>query len=309
MTQHFSVSQIDWDSDVVYCPDIGEVTTNTIANILSDELFCGELKAYLANIYRNIQIGNLTDRIVSNVFSQNNSAAWVSVFLRKYFEIGHDLPVWMKKRGEENVSKRVMIVSETPLRKMLENMNTNIIVLTLSTPFGIHKPSDPLNNQTVKSLVEKLLSRGALVYMTDSIKLCVGNSNDGNKSKQSRPLIGEKEYDDAYKNIMNFEEQKFNPDVILTLGEVATRHTATGLYRLRFSDCVVPVSYMRQSQHQIIPLIHMSNRVSGMIAKRLAENRIERGNRGIRKFVQEEYYDKVIDKVFKCIDTTAGTGQ
>ena len=46
-----------------------------------------------------------------------------------------------------------------------------------------------------------------------------------------------------------------------------------------------------------------------MIAKRLAENRIERGNRGIRKFVQEEYYDKVIDKVFKCIDTTAGTGQ
>lgn len=105
---------------------------------------------------------------------------------------GHDMPMWMVRRGAEN-PLRVMIVSQDPRRTGHPAGS-----LVLSTPFGFHSRdyrAAHCQNANLCRLVERLLEADACVYLTDCMKfytddVVVGGRPPQNYVRQSAPLPG-----------------------------------------------------------------------------------------------------------------------
>lgn len=161
--------------------------------------------------------------------------------LLKYPCVGHDLPVWLSpKHG--NVKKRIMIVSQDPLRTGL-----GVGALYLSSPWGGHSMPyrENVMDTCLRNLLLQLLKMNATVYLTDFLKLynryktdtrgegmCYNNpkcqfavncEKFGWERIDAKKKSVLKQLEDKYKKMLKEEINKYAPNVILTFGAQASK--------------------------------------------------------------------------------------
>ena len=142
------------------------------------------------------------------------------------------------------------------------------------------------NNEIVIELVKELLCKKALVYLTDSIKIYF--SNDACNSKECYC---------ACRAIFDFEMKRFNPDVVLAFGEVATKAAALQSFNLRFVANAVSDNPIQFPKCQVWSLVHPSKRTLSKVMEELdVDTDATVGNR--TQYVLTNYYKKVIEQIF-----------
>lgn len=223
-------------ADAIFCPLIGNLNCEVVAEKIAKEVFCAErdLDKLIEARYAQMNDGyrdwlysdknwDLPEYNAYNVVEQerpkrdarlevgsehiqSSDAEIVRLLGMKNF--GHDLPIWFGPSCAES-GKRVMIISQDPLRD-----GDGPGGLYLSTPFGLHSKNyrDGTNRPKLMTLVvEALLGAGHVVYVTDYLKLFV---NKGGCVADCFPRQVEKS-----RTFLGKEVKLFNPDVVLVLGE------------------------------------------------------------------------------------------
>ena len=194
---------MNWEREVELCPEIGALNYNNVAKFIAEKVF--RSNADMAEILRrryeqmvknfgsvkyddplwNLQLNS--GGVAQNVID-NKRDARVAIGVEKFkmdYEpqvwnlfltmgnFGHDLPVWIKKRGS-NPKRIVVIVSQDP-----ERANDVEKFLYLSTPFGIHCCNFRQNKgKRVVGILERIISTGdAAAYLTDHNKFYLHGKN------------------------------------------------------------------------------------------------------------------------------------
>ena len=275
----------DFWQTVDFCPVMDEVSTNVLAEQLVRILFDNRLYDIIHGKYNELisSYGGCEDRFFTVPAASYNA----SQMLRKHFDscdrTGSDLPVWVKLKNlsERDCTKRIMIVAERPLRNTEAGKG-----FSLSTPFGMHTPMNEKNNEIVIELVKELLCKKALVYLTDSIKIYF--SNDACNSKECYC---------ACRAIFDFEMKRFNPDVVLAFGEVATKAAVLQFFNPRFVANAVSDNPIQFPKCQVWSLVHPSKRTLSKVMEELdVDTDATVGNR--TQYVLTNYYKKVIEQIF-----------
>lgn len=140
--------------------------------------------------------------------------------------VGHDLPVWLVRKGQEN-PPRVMILSQDPLRKGLGRGK-----LTISSPWALHSPEyrQKISHDLVFKVFEALLADGVEIYLTDYRKIflprpshtrcckaCIGKLS-ANVPTPRRVSSG---FDEVYQKLVKEECSLFQPEMIVAFGSQA----------------------------------------------------------------------------------------
>lgn len=173
-------------------------------------------------------------RIDERCFSKKDEF-WVGADgLLKYPCVGHDLPVWLspKTKTVEGKGKRIMIVSQDPLRK-----GHGPGALYLSTPWGLHSKAYRSGKLLYKQLL-RLLKAGATIYLTDWWKLY----NKPEKKRKSVRTSLKKPYENSFTQECN----RFSPDLIITFGKPASVCINPNL-KETFQESVMPDNYSGDS--------------------------------------------------------------
>ena len=236
---------------LIFCPDLATgLTTQVIANELAANVFGDPGFAELLNarydqmgeLFRdahyndlrwdlpgygceNCATPNKRDarlRVPGNRIHPNGNNANVTR-LFDYDNFGHDMPVWVSYNDNPN-ARRVMIVSQDPLRgsKTARGDNDERGFLYLSTPFGVHScdfERGGMDTQ-VKRMLDAFLDEGFCVYLTDNMKFYATQANERG---QNINVIGwgrrdNEGYKERFSRVMAAEIEKFNPQLIITLG-------------------------------------------------------------------------------------------
>ena len=236
---------------LIFCPDLAtDLTTQVIAkelaaNVFGDSGFAELLKArykQMGDLYKNAHYNcegwNLTDFGCENCATRNKKDARLKVprgkincngnnaNVTRLFDcdnFGHDMPVWVSYNQDHN-AKRVMIVSQDPLRgsKTARGDNDEKGFLYLSTPFGVHScdfESGGMDTQ-VKRMLDAFLDKGFCVYLTDNMKFYATHTNEKGQNKN---VIGwgrrdNEGYKERFSTVIAAEIERFNPQLIITLG-------------------------------------------------------------------------------------------
>ena len=134
--------------------------------------------------------------------------------LHKLRNLGHDLPIWMyyeglqHKTGEER--PRVMIVSQDPLRDGHTDGK-----LLLSSPWALHSRNYLKDGATLpQHIIHELLDHGAIVYVTDFLKLYANHSS----GKKYNVLGKNKDFKEKCGICLREEIKLFQPNLIITFG-------------------------------------------------------------------------------------------
>lgn len=156
----------------------------------------------------------------------------VSTNLAQYFcdkFFGHDLPVWMlgnsfydsnghfcvpeleKDTALSTTAKRVMIIGQDPMRDGCCG------TLRVASPWGLHYPIGYKSKHAkcYKHIINPLLNRGCLVYVTDYYKLYFTDLS--HNAKDSRKNLASMK--GAFEDILKEEINLFKPDHIIVLSK------------------------------------------------------------------------------------------
>ena len=251
-------TSFDW-SEVKFCPrmKLGQdvLSIDTIVNKTIRTLFPECMRDILLKRYERMS-ANCT-KTLTNVsdWSQNNDACSIAnankykdmllEVKQRLFEqypndelakrwndildypcVGHDLPVWLVRKGQEN-PPRVMILSQDPLRKGLGRGK-----LTISSPWALHSPEyrQKISHDLVFKVFEALLADGVEIYLTDYKKIflprpshtqcckaCIGKLS-ANVPTPRRVSSG---FDEVYQKLVKEECSLFQPELIVAFGSQA----------------------------------------------------------------------------------------
>ena len=126
---------------------------------------------------------------------------------------GLDLPVWFCRRDAGENMPRVMFVAQDPLRTDPRNK-----YLYISSPWAFHSRDfrEKEKNSIPSLLVDCLLSQGCCLYLTDAAKIFAKDHDYANRYIQ--PAFAQK-----FNSVLREEISQFNPDVIVAVGEPASR--------------------------------------------------------------------------------------
>ena len=198
--------------------------------------------------------------IPSTYSAFSNNHEWLDILQNPC--VGHDLPVWMWG-SKPNINRRVMIVSQDPLRTGHGNKK-----LLLSTPFGYHSAEYRNNNRLMILLTLRLMEEGVILYFTDVMKIynrkpeplkldpktkrykspCKGCSHY-NECISQRQQISKKKlsirrgYMELYKECLNEEIKLFSPNVILVLGADTANSMKIDVANFKGRACPDPYNY------------------------------------------------------------------
>lgn len=132
--------------------------------------------------------------------------------------IGLDLPTWFNLKSD----KRVMFVAQDPLRDPEWYHECGEAIC--SSPFGLHGREwreDGRGGRRMALLVDKLINSGCGVYLTDAYKYFLKGWKGG--KGLSLPLTQEQDTLRLYRDIIKKEIEIVHPDVIVCLGEKASK--------------------------------------------------------------------------------------
>lgn len=152
--------------------------------------------------------------------------------LRNYLQcpcVGHDLPIWMSRRGSGK-GKRIVLLTQDPLRD-----RQGCGSLTISSPFGFHSAQMRKSESTtimMQLVYELVCTHGYEVYFTDINKLytripdrrsCKGCRLLDACSAKKRDFARRKRELDAvlsplYRDVFLKECKTFKPDLVVVMG-------------------------------------------------------------------------------------------
>lgn len=305
MPRRNTQQRLNWDG-IDFC-DPQTISYEKIVNILvgKDKVFPSSLGGIFLNRYKKMQ-ENFSKPISSeddkgrNIWYQdedglgianaekfkdalleigrdkfNGDSKWVgSDGILNYPCVGHDLPIWICTKNGNDKKKRIMIVSQDPMRNC-----HGCDKLLLSSPYGFHS-ADYLNsakrNDNMLNLVHWLLYvYDAYVYLTDFKKiyirskkdsgskgLCVGEPKNGgcefsnvcSEQQRAKSIIAKKSaiddhYLNSYSNALREEVTLFKPDLILTLGAPASKSLNEDLKDENFSTMMRCSDYRGEGKY------------------------------------------------------------
>lgn len=307
MPRRNTQQRLNWDG-IDFC-DPQTISYEKIVNILvgKDKVFPSSLGGIFLNRYKKMQ-ENFSKPISSeddkgrNVWYQaeddlsianagkfkdalleigrdkfNGDSKWVgSDGILSYPCVGHDLPIWMKRKNGGN-GKRIMIVAQDPLRT-----GHGAGTLLVSSPFGFHS-ADYRSNSTMMQFVHNLvINFGCEIYLTDLMKLynrdpqpldangkspCKGCVNyercmrDKKRIHQGKDLIRENlcaKYAECIKNEIN----EYGPMLVVLLGNEVISQSSL------FSDvqppsCGISIQSGLSINKPIMSLYHPALKFSG----------------------------------------------
>lgn len=232
---------MNWETDVKFCPNVAGVSALGMADIIGEDLFNSDgsfrrllLTRYIQmqELFRDvhfndsrwdltlgdIQFANVVEvarpkkdaRLRVPVQYINSSDGSLSV-VQKEANFGHDLPVWFCRNGDEDASsRRVMLVAQDPRRN-----NDEAGGLYISSPYGLHSADYRAggNGVLVYNVVDALMAVGAIVYVTDALKLYARRPG---YIRENYPSVVSKSDE-----VLKKEIETFDPDIILFIGKDA----------------------------------------------------------------------------------------
>lgn len=243
-----------------FCNVDSELST-TIPNLLCDHLFTSDMinaiKSRYDDMRRNFDVPANADAWGIKGTEYSNKLFDYSINMDIPFEkcryeelsdksnIGVDLPTWINsKKG----NKKIMIISQDPLRSDYGNYKGRIIV---SSPFGLQN-SDYRKNVNCKRylrLFDLLIENGNGLYLTDFRKIYVGS----NAKTYSEKIAFERNAE-----IMKAEITAVNPDVIITISKDAFVGI-TGLeINISKTNILESKFYDKYQGKPVLPFIHLS---------------------------------------------------
>ena len=226
---------MNWETDVEFCPDVGDLTIDSISELIANKVFktksfSGILKARYEQMQKyfnaeynspdwDLTFGGFTFRnivdkkkkdarlkVSGDRISQNNENGPI-LDLFNECDFGHDLPVWVCKKGiDKKGCPHVMIVAQDPKRN-----NDERGYVYLSSPFGLHSRNFRKNLTT--KIIDGLMEEGAIVYVTDYLKFYASHPG----YIRSIDCFA-KEHAEV---ISSDETSLFKPCVLVTLGKEA----------------------------------------------------------------------------------------
>ncbi|MDE6703979.1 MAG: uracil-DNA glycosylase family protein [Muribaculaceae bacterium] len=138
------------------------------------------------------------------------------LFKNENVVISFDFPVWFNMTDGQ--AQRIMFITQSPISREITCYNKCRDVLC-STMFGLHNPlwrNKGNGGKRMWMLAKSLIEKGYSVYFTDCYKFAI-QTDTGVQVKPSKPQIL------AYRNILVDEIKFVNPNLIVTLGNIAAK--------------------------------------------------------------------------------------
>ncbi|MCR5752565.1 MAG: hypothetical protein K6G91_11445 [Kiritimatiellae bacterium] len=249
-----------WETDVEFCPDMGELTTDKMAGMIANEVFsadsfasvlkvryeqmkekfatthcadygiptCGEgVASHLVNIHQRTK-PDARLRVDNDLIHPTNGSILAELFTQSCF--GHDMPVWFRNKNAAcSAKKKIMLISQDPKRTPYLD---KIGAITISTPFGVHSADYRryTQNDVVSRFIDYLGNSYGIVYLTDARKLYV-ETGEVSRLVQKKDNALRAKFDNSIRE----EVESFDPDLIVTFGNevVDGRFTDTFLNHVR----------------------------------------------------------------------------
>lgn len=211
-----------------FCPDIGNCTTDAVADVLTANLFPSDINALFKRWYQNGKRAYQGEQPDWTGFSsypnkpdikslpRDSSSNWrhLDFLWKRTTSVGLDLPTWFSM-GAEPPQNRIMIVSQDPLRHKLPGGQ-----LHLSSPFGFHDGEYASSaTRNVLNAVLRLLETNAAVYLTDAMKLyfAFGSQTSCLECRQAY-LSTAFDWKAAFRAVVDKEIELFNPTLVVLMG-------------------------------------------------------------------------------------------
>ena len=312
-----------WANDIVFCPQMGELTTAAIANLMSQQVFSANadftalLKERYEKMAANFQIEphesrkweqRIRNHVCQAVYDGGKPDARLAVptqyigssdnrikSLRNARNLGVDMPVWLSQRGAHKDAPRIMLVAQDPLRDGDSNGN-----LYISSPWAFHC-RDFRHKTRMRIpflLVSYLLGHGNCLYLTDAFKIFAEDH------KYSDEII-RPDFRQPFQDVLRAEIELFVPDVIVAIGEQAScavmavgeRNEEIG----NWANVVIPRPSLKSvtMSGRVIPCVLASHfsRISAYQARLKAEvDYCFSDGAGNENYIQ--YYVQAISRIF-----------
>ena len=211
-----------------FCPNLGNCTTDAVADALTANLFPSDIKDYFKRWYQNGKrayqgeqpdwtgFSSYPNKPDIKSLSRDSSSNWrhLDFLWERTTSVGLDLPTWFAM-GAEPPQNRIMIVSQDPLRRKLPAGQ-----LHLSSPFGFHD-SEYVSSATRNVLIAvfRLLETNAAVYLTDAMKLyfAFGNQSSCLECRQAY-LSTAFDWKASFRAVVDKEIELFDPTLVVLTG-------------------------------------------------------------------------------------------
>ncbi|MBO4709864.1 MAG: hypothetical protein J5727_08835 [Kiritimatiellae bacterium] len=219
-----------------FCPDLGSCTIDAVANALTADLFPSDINGHFKRWYQNGKCvyenehpdwtGFLSYPKKPDIKSlpKDSSSNWrhLDFLMNRMTNVGVDLPIWFSA-GHTDYNRRIMIVSQDPLRDELPNGQ-----LHLSSPFGLHN-GDYRKARLVRDIVLGLLANDALVYLTDAMKLYFSLPKQNLKLECRQAFLSQEfDWQSKFCMVLDREIELFKPKLVVLMGgpamEIALSH-------------------------------------------------------------------------------------
>lgn len=212
-----------------FCSDIGECNAANVADTLTEGLFPVAINDCLRQWYQNGQRayrGQSADwagftfhgtRPEIRSLPQSVCGRWgfLDHLWDRATDLGHDLPTWFS-RGTEEPTRRIMIVSQDPLRNNLPRGS-----LHLSSPFGFHCAEYRSSaSDLVRQVVCRLLEENVAVYLTDAMKIYFSFANQTTCLKCRQAYLSSTQFNwkNEFRSVVDREILLFNPTLVVLMG-------------------------------------------------------------------------------------------
>ena len=211
-----------------FCPNLGNCTTDAVVDALTADLFPLDINDYFKRWYQNGKRAYQGEQPDWTGFSsypnkpdikslpKDSGSNWrrLDFLWERTTAVGLDLPTWFSF-GDEPPQKRIMIVSQDPLRSKLPGRQ-----LHLSSPFGFHDGEyvSPVTGDVLKVAL-RLLEMNAAVYLTDAMKLyfAFGDQSSCLKCRQAY-LSTAFDWKASFRAVVDEEIKLFNPTLVVLMG-------------------------------------------------------------------------------------------
>lgn len=219
---------------VHFCPRLGGCAVDEITSLLTggfpNGILPNGIRPLLDRWYRNVvhvydgnnQECNWSDFNDSNHLEiksiprdANTHGGMLDSLWDRVTDIGHDLPVWFTA-GDGEPRRRVMIVSQDPLRDELPNG-----ALHLSSPFGVHCETYSTSAaRLVENVVKRLLQENVSVYLTDFSKLYFTFDHRRTSWRERVEFLSTRiDWREVCRGILDREITLFNPTLVVPMGK------------------------------------------------------------------------------------------
>ena len=275
---------MNWEEDVEFCPDMGDLTIDSMAKMLAKDVFsagsftcvlkaryeqmqakfaktpcadygiptCGEeVTSHLTNIDQRTK-PDARLRVDKDLIHPTNGSILAEFFTKSCF--GHDMPVWFRKKNAALSAKKIMLISQDPKRTPYQD---KIGSITLSTPFGVHSADyrRHTQNDVVSRFINYLGDSYGIVYLTDARKFYVGTGEVSRLVQEKGNSLRAK-----FDNSIKAEVAAFDPDLIVTFGNevIESRFTDTFLNHVQPSRLCSEVQevFDGKCSRNIVPSCH-----------------------------------------------------